>query len=251
MGYRRLRPHRALFGLVTSVVVVLVAGCGGDSEPAPTTTTITHTDVVTTTPDWLPDMDCHPIEVTALKLKWERKFGDGIPADLPPDQSRIPVDYFELWELQRAEVVLRNISPHRVYTRGVTFVVRWTDPDRHYQFSDWYPGRGIVENPVGLIPGEKFGTDDRDAEYVEPGDSIGFHRDYTNVLGDGVSARTMRGQPEAAWVQSTDWWFGEQEVRNRCHQQTDVPVETTTGRAPAMTPSATSSVPTSTSTPTR
>lgn len=216
-------------------LVAGVTGCGSsDDDDEAQTVTVTHTTAVTETPTWLPNLDCHPPEVTSLELTWERKFGDGIPAALPEDAAT-PVGYFEVWEIQRAKVGLRNLSPNRIFTRGVTFVARWLDPDKDFGFTDWHPGRGVDTDPVGDVPrNTRSSLIDRDPDYVNPGDSIGFDRSYSNALGDGISVHTYRGKPLAAWVQTIDWWFAEPDVRARCHQpQASVPAETTTGQAPA------------------
>ena len=221
-----------------ALALCLVVGPSACADPEPTVVTSTVTVVETTTPARVPNLDCQAPVIRSFDVRWERRFGPGIP---PPRQGASgpkPAGFFEVYTSNEAVVELLNVSRHRIYTRGIYYHARWHDEAGDLQMP-W----GRRSGQPGYVPEDPGILTGRTAEYVESGDSIRFDRTYSNLRwdsplnADGITARTSSGPP-ATWIQSVDWWFAEPNVREQCGQMsesgrgdrpTNVP-ETTTGQ---------------------
>lgn len=126
-GRRRI----ALTVLCSASSALSLVACGGVTEeqsPTPSVVTSTATTTVTATPEGMPDLQCHPPSVETFEVDWTREFGPGIPPPLRDNEPQ-PFNYFSVYRAQRAKVQLLNLSPHRIYTRGISFQVMWSTPD--------------------------------------------------------------------------------------------------------------------------
>lgn len=208
-------------GLISSLL--LSAGCGEapheSDVQAQEVTNSTTVVTVTESAKNRPDLDCQPPVVDQFEMNWERNFGPGIPPK-PQRGESSGHDYFASYSPRTANVTILNLSPHKIYVRGVNIQMSWMDPDRTI-YSNRYrrsmPYQASAGSDIGLVPDkpDRSGTE-RKARGVPGGQTITLERDYIG----GWEAHVAGGGEPFTWIEpeSIDWWFADEEVRRRCDQ---------------------------------
>lgn len=213
--------HRIAGKMVVWTAAALTVGCGATDKPDAVTSTVTSvsTKTVAVTPKHLPNLECRPPVVDFFKVQWDRRFGPGIPPQ-PKENEPQGFNYFASYAPKRAEVRLLNLSPHRIYTRGINFQVSWMAPEGEILSSRYLyslPANSTADTDFGAVPAEPPSVmEERDAEWVNGGDTIDFTRNYSGEW----EARVAGGNEPNVWVepQEIDWWFADKNVRQRCGQ---------------------------------
>lgn len=195
---------------------ICVAGCGDEPPPPAKTSTVTTVEysTVTAAPKNQPDLYCRPPVIDQFEVEWQRQFGPGVPPALGGSDVR-PFDYFASYAAKRANVRILKLSPNRIYTRGIDYQVSWMDPNRSIM-SNRYIYSSSASPTFAFVPAEPAGGSERDAEYVNGGDTITFERSYNEAW----TAQVAGGEQPFTWIElgGIDWWFAEKSVRDTCGQ---------------------------------
>lgn len=122
--------------------------------------------------------------------------------------------YEHVFLLDDVTVSIRNRSSHKIWIRNVNILNRWTDEfgrprdNQGFRSAGWY---------ASLVPKPPSSTTPNNPQWVNPGDTIAFDRDY-ETLGYGAEFATTSGAKPVTTVRedSIDWWFDSPDIRTTC-----------------------------------